>query len=178
MNISHTFMSPIHSASSCCGAVVLALGVMAGGSQAAPLPSVINAPAGVGLQSAGGAVSSVGRLHAGIAPTVNSTAPAVEPVTDSVTNALKGVGAGVTGTGQAISTGGLAVTPVAGVRTTLQSVRNGSLAQVRVGSLGVGRAGPTFVGVGVLSKTPPQGTLATAGVANANALLNANAAPQ
>ena len=163
-------------------AIGAALVLLCGGvseASAAPLPSVVSAPVGAAVQGAGGAVSAVGQGHAGIAPTVYNTAPALEPAADGVTNALLTAGGGLKTSGQNIQTGGLAVSPVAGASTAVQTVRNGTLVQVRAGSLSIGRGSPTtVVGVGALSSAPPQGTLATAGVANANALLNANVAPQ
>jgi hypothetical protein len=160
-------------------ATALLLYTVPSGVSAAPLPGVVSTPVGAGLQSVGGVASAAGQGHAGIAPTVYGAAPALEPATDSVTNALTGVGAGLTASGQGVQSGGLAVSPIAGARTAVQSLRNGTLVQARVGGVGLGRGSPTTViGVGALSASPPQGTLATAGVANANALLNANVAPQ
>ena len=162
---------------SCCGAATLLVCSVGGVANALPLPTA--APAGVAVQGVGQVVSAVGQGHAGVAPTVYSTAPALEPFADGVTNGLLSVGGGVSGAGRNIQSGGLTVTPVAGARTALQTVRGGALVQVRAGRLAVGQGSPTtLVGVGALSSAPPQGTLATAGVANANALLNANVAPQ
>ena len=155
--------------------LLFSLGTEAG---AVTLPGV-SAPAGAALQSAGGAVTAVGQGHAGIAPTVYGTAPALEPATDGVTSALLAVGSGLKASGQNVSTGGLTITPVAGARTIVQTVQKGGLVQVRAGQLAVGSgSSTTIVGVGVASSAPPQGTLATAGVANANDLLKANVAPQ
>ena len=179
MNISRIIIKTVHTGSGCCGAAIVALSALGGGAQAATLPGVVSTPLGAGVQSAGGVVSALGQGHAGIAPTVYSAAPSLEPFTDSVTNSLKSVGGGLSGTGQLIQSGGLAVNPVAGARTVVQTLRNGTLVQVRAGSLALGKGSPTtIIGVGALSSAPPQGTLATAGVVNANALLNANVAPQ
>ncbi len=179
MDISQTINKSIHYGSGCCGAAILALSAVAGVGHAATLPGVISSPAGAGVQSAGGAVSAVGQGHAGVAPTVYTASPSLEPVADGVTGGLLSVGTGVTTSGQHIQSGGLVVNPVAGARSGLRTVRGGSLAQVRAGSVGVGKGSPTtIIGVGALTNAPPQGTLATAGVANANALLNANVAPQ
>ncbi len=179
MNISQTINKSIHYGSGCCGAAILALGAMAGVGHAATLPSVVSTPAGAGVQSVGGAVSAVGAGHAGIAPTVYTTAPKLEAFTDGVTTGLDSVGGGLTTSGQYVQSGGLTLSPLAGARTGVQTLRNGALVQVRAGSLAIGKGSPTtIIGVGALTNAPPQGTLATAGVVNANALLNANVAPQ
>ena len=179
MDISQTIKSSFRQGAGCCSAAILCLGFLASGAHAATVPSVVSTPVGAGVQSAGGVVSAAGAGHAGIAPTVYSAAPSLEPFADGVTNGLNSVGLGVKTSGQSIQNGGLALNPVAGARTGLQTVHGGSLAQVRAGSLSVGKGSPTtIVGVGALTSSPPQGTLATAGVANANALLNANVAPQ
>ena len=179
MNISQTISKSIHFGSGCCGAAILGLSAMAGVAHAATVPAVVSAPVGAGAQSVGGAISAVGAGHAGIAPTVFTAAPNLEPFTDGVTNALNSVGGGVTSSGRLIQSGGLALNPIAGARTGLQTLKGGTLVQVRAGTLAIGKGSPTtIVGVGALTNAPPQGTLATAGVANANALLNANVAPQ
>ncbi len=179
MNISKTVTKTLSFGTGCCGAAIVILSAATGVAQAATVPGVISAPAGVGVQSVGGVVNAVAQGHAGIAPTVYNTSPTLEPLADGVTSGLQSVGAGITAVGQRAQSGGLAVNPVAGARTGLQTLRDGSLVQVRAGSLALGKGSPTtIVGVGALSNAPPQGTLATAGVANANALLNANVAPQ
>ena len=179
MNISQTMIQTMIRGSRYCGTAVLALGAMAAAGHTATLPAVVSAPVGAGIQSVGGAVNAVGRGHAGIAPTVYTAAPNLEPVADGVTNGLLTVGGGITTSGQRIQSGGLGLNPLAGARTGLQAVGSGSLVKVRVGSLAIGRGSPTtIIGVGALTKAAPRGTLATAGVANANALLNANLAPQ
>ena len=179
MNISQTISKSIHYGSGCCGAAILGLSAMAGVAHAATVPAVVSAPVGAGAQSVGGAISAVGAGHAGIAPTVYTTAPSLEPFADGVTNAFTSIGGGVTSAGQRIQSGGLVLHPVAGAQTGLQTLKGGTLVQVRAGSLAIGKGSPTtIVGVGALTTAPPQGTLATAGVANANALLNANLAPQ
>ena len=124
-------------------------------------------------------MTGVGYGHAGIAPTVVSTAPALEPFADGVTNSLTTLGGGVTYGGQLIQSGGLKLNPTAGARTAIATVRNGSLVQVRVGAVQLGRGSPTtLIGAGALTSAPPQGTLATAGVVNANGLLAGSLAPQ
>ena len=179
MNISQTIKKSVHFGSGCCGAAILSISAMAGVSSAATIPGVVSTPAGAGVQSAGGVVSAAGAGHAGIAPTVYSAAPNLEPFADGVTNGLNSVGGGLSASGSHIQTSGLALNPVAGARTGLQTVRGGTLVQARAGSLAVGKGSPTtIVGVGALTNSPPQGSLATAGVGNANALLNANVAPQ
>jgi hypothetical protein len=179
MNISHTIVKSINWRSGSCGAAILAAGMLAGASQGATLPGVVSTPVGAGVQSVGGVVYAAAQGHAGIAPTVYGTAPALEPLADGVTVGLNNVGAGFTSAGAQIQSGGLSVTPVAGAKTALQTLQSGSLSKVQVGSLAVGSGSPsTIIGVGALTANPPQGTLATAGVANANALLNANVAPQ
>ena len=179
MNISQTIANAMGRRLGCCGAAVAALGAIAGAGHAATVPTVVATPVGAAVQSAGGLVSAVGRGHAGVAPTVYTTAPSLEPFADGVTNGVRSVGGGVTTSGQHIQSGGSALNPLAGARTGLQTVRNGALIQVRAGSLALGKGSPTtIVGVGAATTAPPQGTLATAGVANANALLNANLAPQ
>ncbi len=179
MNISQTNKKSVYFGTGCCAATILCLSAVASVGQAATVPSVVSGPFGAGVQSVGGVVSAAGAGHAGIAPTVYSAAPSLEPFADGVTNGLDSVGGGISASGQRIQTGGLALNPVAGAQTALQTVRGGSLVQVRAGSLSVGKGSPTtIVGVGALTSSPPQGTLATAGVANANALLNANVAPQ
>ena len=179
MNVSQSTTKALKLVPACCGAAVLAAGLMTSAVNAAPIPSAVSVPLGAAVQSTGGVVSAVGQGHAGIAPTVYSAAPNLEPFADGVTNGLQSVGGGLTTSGRSIQSGGLAVNPIAGARTGLQTVRNGTLAQVRAGSLALGKGSPTtIVGVGALTTAPPQGTLATAGVANANALLNANVAPQ
>ena len=179
MNVSQTIKKSFRKDARCCAAAILCLSSLAGGAHAGTVPGVVSTPVGAGVQSAGGVVSAAGAGHAGIAPTVYSAAPSLEPFADGVTNGLNSVGSGMKTSGQGIKGGGLALSPVAGARTGLQTVRGGSLAQVRAGSLSVGKGSPTtIVGVGALTSSPPQGTLATAGVANANALLNANVAPQ
>ena len=160
-----------------CTATAMLLCSISSAAGAMTLPG--GAPVGAAVQSVGQAVSAVGQGHAGIAPTVANTAPGLEPFADGVTNGLLTVGGGITTAGHNIQSGGLSVTPVAGARTALQTVRNGTLVQVRAGRLAIGQGSPTTViGVGAATSAPPQGSLATAGVANANALLNANVAPQ
>ncbi len=179
MNISRTINKTNNFGLGCCSAAILALGATTAAAQAATLPGVVSVPVGAGVQSVGGAVSAVGQGHAGIAPTVYTASPSLEPLADGVTSGLNSVGAGVTASGQRIQAGGLAVNPVAGARTGLQTLRNGDLVQVRAGSLAIGKGSPTtVVGVGALTSAAPHGTLATAGVADANSLLKANLAPQ
>ena len=179
MNISRTIKKANDLGLGCTGALIFALGAMSTMAQAATLPGVVSAPVGAGVQATGGAVSAVGQGHAGVAPTVYTASPSLEPLADGVTNGLNSIGAGVTASGQRIQSGGLAVNPVAGARTGLQTVRNGDLVQVRAGSLAIGKGSPTtVVGVGVLTTAAPHGTLATAGVGDANALLKTNLAPQ
>ena len=179
MDISRTVINSSQTKSLCCAAGILSSIALAGLAHAAPLPSVVSMPVGAAVQSAGGVVSAAGAGHAGIAPTVYAAAPNLEPFTDGVTKGLQSVGGGASSTGSLIQSGGLAVSPVAGVQSGVQTLRNGTLVQATAGSLALGKGSPTtIVGVGALSTTPPQGTLATAGVVNANALLNANVAPQ
>ena len=179
MNISKSTTKTLVFAPVCCGAALMMTGLMTSAASAVPIPGVVSTPVGAAVQSTGGVVTAVGQGHAGIAPTVYSAAPNLEPFADGVTNGLQSVGSGVSTSGRSIQSSGLAVNPVAGARTGLQTVRNGTLVQARAGSLALGNSSPTtIVGVGALTTRPPQGTLATAGVANANALLNANVAPQ
>ena len=179
MNISTIIRSSTRLSLGRCGAAILCLTGIANVAHAGTVPTVVSAPLGAGVQSAGGVVSAAGAGHAGVAPTVYSAAPSLEPFADGVTNGLNSIGGGLKTSGQSIQSGGLALNPVAGAKTGLQTLQNGSLVQVRAGSLSVGKGSPTtIVGAGALTSAPPQGTLATAGVGNANALLNANVAPQ
>jgi hypothetical protein len=179
MNISRKVINSSQTKSFCSVAAILTSMALAGLAHAAPLPSVVSTPVGAGVQSAGGLVSAAAQGHAGVAPTFYGAAPSLEPFADGVTNGLQSVGAGLSTSGKLIQSGGLALNPVAGAQSGVQTLRNGTLVQVRAGSLALGKGSPnTIVGVGALTATPPQGALATAGVANANALLNANVAPQ
>lgn len=179
MKHSKTLRNSVRTASSCCGAAVLVCAGLAGVCQAGTLPAAVSTPVGAALQSVGNVVSAAGKGHAGIAPTVYGAAPTIEPLTDGVTNALTSVGAGLQSSGQNAQSGGLVLTPATGVRKLVQAVQDGSLVQARVGSLAIGKGATTpIAGVGLLSSGAPHGSLATAGVANANALLNANVAPQ
>ena len=178
MSVNKTIVKSLRYASGCCGAAIMGFGGMGTVCHAATVPSVVAVPVGAGLQSAGGLASAAGQGHAGIAPTVYAITPTFEPTADGVTVALKSVGSGLSASG-AQTASGASLSPIAGVRTGLQTLSNGTLVQVRAGSLALGKGSPTtIIGVGALSNAPPRGTLATAGVANANALLNANVAPQ
>ena len=160
-------------------AALLAVGSSTAAIAAITAPAPVSTPVGAGVQSAGGLVTAVGQGHAGVAPIVYGTAPAAEPFADGVTQGLTTVGSLTSLSGQRIQQGGLSVTPATGVKTAVQTVKNGSIVQVKLGATQLGKgAGAPIIGVGALTSSPPQGTLATAGVANANSLLNANVAPQ
>ena len=156
------------------------LGVVGfGAANATGVPTTFSAPVGAAVQSAGGAVSAAGRGHAGVAPTVYSTAPAAEPMADGVTNGLLTLGGGIKATGQSVQNNGLQVSPAAGAQTAVQTVKNGSLVQGRVSDTRIGSsASNPIIGAGALTNAPPQGTLATAGVGYTNDLLSGTVAPQ
>ena len=176
-SIMHKLFRPTLLVMSSCGA--LALSSFAGVASAATVPTVVSKPVGAAVQSVGGAITDVGYGHAGIAPTVIAAAPSLEPVADGVTNSLVSLGGGVTYAGQLTQSNGLSLNPTGGLKTAVSSVKNGSLVQARVGNAQLGKGtATTIVGVGALTTSAPQATLASAGVANANGVLTGTLAPQ